>query len=71
MYQRKVDTDMLNAVKSVLADILSVSPSSELHLCWFEFKFCETINSPHTLHTLCLVEVGRIKVMILWEAFDY
>ena len=31
MYQRKkVDVDMLNAVKSVLADVLSVSPSSEL-----------------------------------------
>ena len=29
MYQRKVDVDMLNAVKSVLADILSASPSSE------------------------------------------
>ena len=29
MYQRKVDVNMLNAVKSVLADILSVSPSSE------------------------------------------
>ena len=29
MYQRKVDVDMLNAVKSVLADVLSVSPSSE------------------------------------------
>ena len=29
MYQRKVDVDMLNAVKSVLADISSVSPSSE------------------------------------------
>ena len=28
MYQRKVDVDMLNAVKSVLADISSVSPSS-------------------------------------------
>ena len=25
MYQRKVDVDMLNAVKSVLADVLSVS----------------------------------------------
>ena len=25
MYQRKVDVDMLNAVKSVLADISSVS----------------------------------------------
>ena len=29
MYQRKVDVDMLNAVKSVLADILSISPLSE------------------------------------------
>ena len=29
MYQRKVDVDMLNAVKSVLADVLSVGPLSE------------------------------------------
>ena len=29
MYQRKVDVDMLNTVKSVLADVSSVSPSSE------------------------------------------
>ena len=29
MYQRKVDLDMLNAVKNVLADVSSVSPSSE------------------------------------------
>ena len=29
MYQRKVDVDMLNAIKSVLADISSISPSSE------------------------------------------
>ena len=29
MYERKVDVDMLNAVKSVLADVSSVSPSSE------------------------------------------
>ena len=27
MYQRKVDVDMLNAVKSVLADVSSLSPS--------------------------------------------
>ena len=33
MYQRKVDVDMLNAVKSVLAIISSVSPSSEKALC--------------------------------------
>ena len=29
MYQRKVDMDMLNTVKSVLADVSSVSLSSE------------------------------------------
>ena len=29
MYQRKVDVDMLNAIKSVLADVSSVSPLSE------------------------------------------
>ena len=29
MYQRKVGEDMLNAVKSVLADVSSASPSSE------------------------------------------
>ena len=29
VYQHKVDVHMLNAVKSVLADVLSVSPLSE------------------------------------------
>ena len=29
MYQHKVDVDMVNDVKSVLADVSSVSPSSE------------------------------------------
>ena len=29
MYQRKVDVDMLNAVKNVLADVVSISPSSK------------------------------------------
>ena len=29
MYQRKVDVDMLNAIRSVLADVSGVSPSSE------------------------------------------
>ena len=27
-YQQKVDVDMLNAVKNMLGDVLSVSPSS-------------------------------------------
>ena len=29
MCQRKVDVDILNTVKSVLADVLSISPSPE------------------------------------------
>ena len=29
MYQRKVDVNMLNAVKSVLADVSSIRPSLE------------------------------------------
>ena len=29
MYQRKVNVDMLNAVKNELADVSSVGPSSE------------------------------------------
>ena len=33
MYQCKVDVDMLNAVKSVLADVASVSPSLEQRYC--------------------------------------
>ena len=32
MYQHKVDVDMLNTIKSVLADVSSVSPSSEQSL---------------------------------------
>ena len=28
MYQREVDVDMLNAVKSMLADVSSISPSA-------------------------------------------
>ena len=33
MYQRKVDVDIYNAVKSVLADVSSVSPWWEQSLC--------------------------------------
>ena len=32
IYQCKVDVDMLNAVKSMLADVSSVRPSSEQRL---------------------------------------
>ena len=47
MYQRKIDVDMLNAVKSVLADVLSVSPSSEQRANYFSqglvFLFSEEV----------------------------
>ena len=35
MYQHKVDVDMLNAIKSVLAEVSSVSPSSEQKKLFF------------------------------------
>ena len=48
MYQRKVDVDMLNAIKSVLADVSSISPSSEQRAL---MKGCYAQNvSQHTLY---------------------
>ena len=45
MYQRQVDVDMLNAVKSVLADVSSVSPSSEQRaLCCDEELTLESVS---------------------------
>ena len=44
MYQRKIDVDMLNAVKSMLADVSNVSP-----LCSDEGLTLET--SANTLFT--------------------
>ena len=44
MYQHKLDVDMLNAVKSVLADVLSVSPSSEQS---FTATLMQTKTSSH------------------------
>ena len=39
MYQHNVDVGMLNAVKSVLADVSSVSPLSEQRRLWVWRKF--------------------------------
>ena len=49
MNQRRVDVDMLNAVKGVLADVSSVSPSSEQRLYVFssvgaEFKMISHLD---------------------------
>ena len=46
MYQRKVDVDMLNTVKSVLADVSSVSPSSEQRV---DYGLGESLYSEGTL----------------------
>ena len=48
MYQRKVDVDMLDTIKSVLADISSISPPSEQSLCSDEGPTLET--SANTLY---------------------
>ena len=50
MYQRKVDVDMLNAVKSVLTDVLSFRPSSEQMLCSDEEISNARNVSQHTLY---------------------
>ena len=39
MYQCEVDGDMLNAVKSLLADVSSISPSSEQSGLWVRREF--------------------------------
>ena len=39
MYQHKVDLDMLNAVKIKLADVLSVSPSSEQRCLMYSIAY--------------------------------
>ena len=44
MYQCKVDVDMLNAVKSVLADVSSVNPSSEHIYINLTLIHCTTFN---------------------------
>ena len=73
MYQRKVDVDMLNTVKSVLADVSSVSPSSEQSsvkdsvICLASLvgvKVCVTANSPNTVHTFCSEQAGRSEIRI-------
>ena len=43
MYQRKVDVDMLNAVKNKLADVSGVSPSSEQrYVCMYVRTYVRT-----------------------------
>ena len=58
MYQRKVNVDMLNTVKSVLVDVSSVSPSSEQkeHSCSDEGLTLET--SANTLYSVQHIHIN-------------
>ena len=60
MYQRKVDVDMLNAVKSVLEDVSSVSLSSEQNpnFCSDEGLMLET--SANTLFTAFSISTSTL-----------
>ena len=49
MYQRKVDVDMMNTVKSVLADVSSASPSSEQRIRLWRRANARNV-SQHTLY---------------------
>ena len=63
MYQRTVDVGMLNAVKSVLADVSSISPSSEqgqwARTCSDEGLTLET--SANTLFTTFNISTSTLR----------
>ena len=64
MYQRKVDVDMLNAVKSVLADVSSVSPLSD------EGLILKNI-SQHTLYGVQHIHINlTLKHCIFYRYVD-
>ena len=58
MYQRKVDVDMLNAVKSVLADVSSASPSSG------QRKANAQYISKHTLYSVQHIHINLYVVRV-------
>ena len=60
LYQHKVDVDMLNAVKGVLADISSISPSSEQRaICSEEGLTLET--SANILFTAFSISTSTLR----------
>ena len=65
MYQRKVDVDMLNAGKSVLADVSSVSPSSAVsrETCSDEGLTLET--SANTLFAAFSISTSTLRRYIV------
>ena len=69
MYQRKADVDMLNAAKSVLADVSSVSPSSKQKLCSDEGLMFET--SANTLFTAFSISTSTGLTLIHCTFYRY
>ena len=67
MYQHKVDVDMLNTVKSMLADVSSVSPSSEqtvFALCSDKGLNAQNI-SQHTLYSIQHIHINLTLINTL------
>ena len=65
MYQRKVDVDMLNVVKSVLADISSISPLSEQRLP----LPCFSVKIKHKFAKSFTLFINNMNTTILIENF--
>ena len=62
MYQHKVDVDMLNAIKSMLADVSSVSPSSGLCLNLTNGKdSCVRLRTNFLSITCCAIKGKEIR----------
>ena len=76
MYQHKVDVDMLNAVKSMLADVSSVSPSSEqrnvsqhtlygvqhIHIVLFLNIYSTSCQQDNWIENCCLLSDSLVRV---------
>ena len=68
MYQLKVDVDMLNAIKSVLADVSSISPMSEqraARVCSDEGLKCSK-HQPTPLFMAFSISTSTLSWHILW-----
>ena len=62
MYQREVDVDMLNAVKSLLADVSNINPSSEQRLgtVGYLIKKPECQNNDNNVLHVLIKDLGPI-----------
>ena len=62
MYQHKVDVDMLNAVKSMLSDVLSVSSSSEQSFALTKARANTRNISQHTLYCVQHIHINLMLI---------